>query len=462
MFARLQSAVHALFIFSLASCFSLCQAQISPPPICPTTSNTNTDCAFIITISPGGAITGAAVPNAQPYDGAEDALVGIVNMSGKPFTGSFTITGSFFGEGIFAFDGDGICTYIGPGGFRPSPMGTYCSANDVFGLDPGDYAGPKVTFSNITGTFLPADTGTVTVTGLANGASTFFSIEGPPAAIQAAGGIPITQPLTVTGANLGSITLGGTISGSLSVVGGAPPYTYAVTGATPSGITVTGAAISGTATQTGPFNVNFTVTDSLGASAAGSISYTVVPPSVPLKVSGVNLGQITLGSAVSGSISVVGGAAPYMYAVSGSLPSGIKVNGSPDQRYTYPDRLVQRGFNCHRFRRRVRDRLVHLYRRCPDGTPEGLGRQSGPDHFGFCNLRQRLCRRGRSSLYVCSERIRAFRHHRKRRPRQRHTQADRLLQLGFYSHRFRWGFRRRLRDLHRCQTVRASTRRKRR
>jgi uncharacterized protein (TIGR03437 family) len=329
MSPRFRPAALALLIF-LTSCFSICQAQTGPSTtVCPTTSNTNTDCGFIITIGPNGAITGAPVPNAQPYDGGDDTLVGVINNSGKPYTGSFTITASAFGTGVFALEGDGICVYIGPGAFQPSPMGAYCSANDVRGLDPGDYEGPIAKFSNITTKFAFNDTGTVTITGLASGASTFFSLEGPPAAIQASGGIPITQPLTVTGANLGTITLGASISGSVSAVGGTPPYMFAGSGTPPAGITVNGATVSGTPTQTGPFSVSITVTDSAKASGTASVTYTVVAPTAPpLQVTGANLGTIALGGSVSGSVTVSGGTPPYTFATVGAVPQGINVNGA--------------------------------------------------------------------------------------------------------------------------------------
>jgi len=311
-------------LICLTSCFSLCQAQTGPSTtICPTTVSTNTDCGFIITIGPGGTITGAAVPNAQPYDGSDDTLVGVVNNSGKTYTGSIIISASAFGTGIFALEGDGICFYIGPGGFQPSPMGAYCSANDVSGIDPGDYEGPIAKFSNITSKSAFDDTGTVTITGLASGASTFFSLEGPPAAIQASGGI--TLPLQATPANLGQVTLGSSISGSITVNGGTPPYTYATVGTPPQGITVSGATVSGTPTQTGTFSVNITVTDATHATATAAVTYTVVPQS--LMVTGANLGTFNLGASISGGITVTGGTPPYTYATSGTIPQGVTVTG---------------------------------------------------------------------------------------------------------------------------------------
>ncbi len=148
----------------------LCLGSHAWGAICPTTSNTNTDCGFILTIGPSG-ITGAAVPGANPYDGSDDALLGIVNNSGSAFTGSITLSGSGNGGGLFAFDGDGICDYV---------SAPYCAKA------PTGYEGPLVTFANISPGGVSGD---VVVTGLADGASTYFSLEGSPSSISGGGGI---------------------------------------------------------------------------------------------------------------------------------------------------------------------------------------------------------------------------------------------------------------------------------
>ncbi len=112
--------------------------SLAAAPICPSTSNTNTDCGFVITIGLGGTLTGVAVPSANPYDGSDDALIGVVNNSGAVFTGSITLSGSGNGGGLFAFDGDGICTFTSTNSVSLS----YCSVAQRNGVDPGDYQGP--------------------------------------------------------------------------------------------------------------------------------------------------------------------------------------------------------------------------------------------------------------------------------------------------------------------------------
>ena len=145
----------------LCVCFSTSAKAL----ICPTTLNTNSDCGYILTIGTGGVITGAPVPGAAPYDGSDDALVGVINNSGAVYTGSFVLSGSGNGGGLFAFDGDGICAYV---------SASYCSHVST------GYEGPLNTFSGING---PGTMGTVNITGLAAGGTTFFSLEGSPASI---------------------------------------------------------------------------------------------------------------------------------------------------------------------------------------------------------------------------------------------------------------------------------------
>lgn len=170
---------------ALVAAASLLIPAAAHAAVCPTTANTNTDCGYIITIGPGGVLTGSPVAGANPYDGSDDALIGVVNNSGATYTGSFTLTGSGNGGGLFDFDGDGICTYTNA---------AYCGGT-TFG-----YEGPLNTFSGITTTSMFHDTGTVNITGLADGGTTYFSLESSPASINGGGGIiiggPVPEPST--------------------------------------------------------------------------------------------------------------------------------------------------------------------------------------------------------------------------------------------------------------------------
>ena len=170
-----------LAVAMLAAAAGLAPTPVQAAPVCPVTANTNSDCGFIITIGAGNVITGAAVANANPYDGSDDALIGVVNASGAVYTGSFILSGTGDGGGLFGFDGDGICTF--------TTLAAYChTASASTG-----YEGPLNTFLSISP---DQTTGTVSFAGLGIGigASTFFSLEGSPASIVASGGIgtPVT------------------------------------------------------------------------------------------------------------------------------------------------------------------------------------------------------------------------------------------------------------------------------
>jgi hypothetical protein len=180
----------ALTIFALsAGILLLLGSAPAFAATCPTTSFTNTDCGFILTIGPNNVITGTVVPGALPYEGSDDTLVGVINNSGATFNGSITLSS---GVPIFGFEGDGICTIV---------TATYC-ATAVTG-----YEGPLNTFSGINGA---GTSGMVNFTGLANGATTYFSLELAPADITGGGGIGVPTGAPEPGALvlLGSGLLG--------------------------------------------------------------------------------------------------------------------------------------------------------------------------------------------------------------------------------------------------------------
>lgn len=131
--------------------------------------------AVVITLTDNGPTLQTL--SSQTYDGSDDAEVGLINNSSTTQT-SFTLSGSGNGGGLFAFDGDGIQNYT------DANTGALTIGNPS---DPTGYAGPGVTFSNISG---DATSGQVNFS-LAPGASTYFSLESSPASINQGGGISI-------------------------------------------------------------------------------------------------------------------------------------------------------------------------------------------------------------------------------------------------------------------------------
>lgn len=129
---------------------------------CPAVGADTNGCELLITVTAvnsSGAATAFTVstasPDQGPYDGSEDTLIGILNMSGGTLT-SISLSSS---TDLFGFDGDGACTFI------------TCTG----ATDPSGYAPAGVTFSSINGSFT---SGTVNFgPGLDIGASTWFSLE---------------------------------------------------------------------------------------------------------------------------------------------------------------------------------------------------------------------------------------------------------------------------------------------
>lgn len=154
----------ALAAVALAASSMPSRAIAQPFTQCPHVG-LNNSCGGLITINPDGSISFAIDATQGPYDGADDALIGVVNRSGTSVS-LLTLTSSL---DIFGFDGDGLCGYI------------TCSWSH-----PTGYEGPITFFTNINSA---GTSGTVNfVGGLAADASTYFSLEQSPQAIASGGG----------------------------------------------------------------------------------------------------------------------------------------------------------------------------------------------------------------------------------------------------------------------------------
>jgi uncharacterized protein (TIGR03437 family) len=136
----------------------------------------------------------------------------------------------------------------------------------------------------------------------------------------------VTAPgaLSVSGGPLPGGTVSFTYSQTLSSTGGTPPVTWAViTGALPNGLSLSsGGAIAGTPYKTGTFTFTAQVTDNAGISAAGIFMIVVAPQ--PLLIFGLPVPSGILGSDYPPQILTgTGGATPYTFTVTGTLPPGL-------------------------------------------------------------------------------------------------------------------------------------------
>jgi Putative Ig domain len=144
--------------------------------------------------------------------------------------------------------------------------------------------------------------------------------------------IVVAAPATpvISGTLPVSGNVGTAYTGSLTASGGTAPYTWVVTGL-PAGVTASGTSsstltVSGTPTTAATNAVAVTLTDSNNGSSYYDVSVVIAGPKPPT-ISGALPATGTVNIPYSGSLTVVGGTAPYTWTVTG-LPAGITATGT--------------------------------------------------------------------------------------------------------------------------------------
>ncbi|TAL45490.1 MAG: hypothetical protein EPN91_02430 [Salinibacterium sp.] len=134
--------------------------------------------------------------------------------------------------------------------------------------------------------------------------------------------------ITVSPTSLAAASVDASYSDTVSASGGVAPYTFAVTtGTLPSGLSLdpdTG-IISGTPTGAGSHTFTITATDANGCT--GHREYVLAPDCPAITITGSTVAA-TLGTAYSRTFGATGGASPYTFSTSGSVPPGLSIDSS--------------------------------------------------------------------------------------------------------------------------------------
>ena len=213
----------ALFVMLLVSAAALAAASPSEAlfPQCPPV-DLDTGCQFLITVTDAGSSV-AEDPTQKPYEGEDDALIGVQNSSSRAITAL-----PLSATGLFSFEEDGMCDPGAgpvPAGCAPVPGGPLTSCTGGGGWDcsfpppPGEppnyteptatggatsappwpngdrqngYEGPTSWFTVPSG---QTTEGTVNFSpSIAPGATTYFSLESPPSVTAFKVGTPTSAP----------------------------------------------------------------------------------------------------------------------------------------------------------------------------------------------------------------------------------------------------------------------------
>lgn len=119
---------------------------------------------------------------------------------------------------------------------------------------------------------------------------------------------------------------------TLTATGGKPPYTWSCSSSPslPGGISISGNTISGTPHADGNYNITCTVTDS-GSPARQSqpktLALTIMPNKPRITTEFLPIGTVN-SPYPSTTLSATGGSGGYIWAMSGSLPTGLSFNAA--------------------------------------------------------------------------------------------------------------------------------------
>jgi large repetitive protein len=139
--------------------------------------------------------------------------------------------------------------------------------------------------------------------------------------------IRVSEPLSISGPGFTNILYNQSFTGSFPASGGFPPYTWTMN-PVPPGFTFdpsTG-TLSGTPSASGQTNVNVTVWDSSNPPLFATFFTFALLVTPKLSIMTSDLPPVAIGRKLLLEPFVIGGAAPYQWSVTGTLPPGVSLS----------------------------------------------------------------------------------------------------------------------------------------
>nr|WP_314607725.1 putative Ig domain-containing protein [uncultured Janthinobacterium sp.] len=285
----------------------------------------------------GGAATSVAVASAAAHGTATASGTSITYTPAAGYAGSdsFSYTAS---NGIGISSQAIVTITVSPPVITLAPAGLQAMTFGVAYSETIAASGGASPYGYVSSGSLPAglslaSNGTLSGTPTAAGAYSFTITATDSSTGTSA---PFTGARTYSGTVANVVPIAGTVNATVAYGSSAQPITLSLSGGVATSVAVASAASYGTATASGTSitytpaagyagsdSFSYTASNGIGISSQAIVTITVSPPVITLAPAGLQ--AMTFGVAYSETIAASGGASPYGYVSSGSLPAGLSL-----------------------------------------------------------------------------------------------------------------------------------------